>query len=268
VGLGGCTEPRSAHHLQRDNPLGASFWLVPTPSESTELLGRSFVRPPDATFSLEEQSQPNPCEAALSTPAPAEMNNNYENAIDVQRSASGQALLGLYGFSGRAASASHLLYKVTTARKLTRLDTNAYVGCCQTHDCGWGYVSALIYGEGEYVSASEADVSGAASYQLVTAAGQSKYEALERKQIRGWLAVVLTAHDRTSPARACPPEEQWAGYECVARDFIPKVRQSCATNGADDPFWRESPNMQHNLREQRASACRWLEEHGLRSVGD
>jgi hypothetical protein len=65
-----------------------------------------------------------------------------------------------------------------------------------------------MYGEGEYVSASEADVSGAATYQLVTASGQSKYKALERKQIRGWLAVILTAHDRTSPARACPPEEQ------------------------------------------------------------
>jgi hypothetical protein len=267
MGLSGCTEARSAHDWQRDNPLGASFWLVPTPSESSELLGRAFVRPPDATFSLEEQSQPNPCAAELSAPAPAEMKNHYENAVDVEHLASGQALLGLYGFSGRAATASHLLYKVTTARKLTRLDTNGYVSCCQTHDCGWGYVSALIYGEGEYVSASEADASGAGSYQLVTVSGQSRYQALERKQIRGWLAAVLTAHDRTSPAQACPPNQQWAGYECVDRDFIPHVRQSCASSGTDDPFWHDNPRMQHNLREQRATACRWLDEHGLRSLG-
>lgn len=192
------------------------------------------------------------------------MTNHYENAIDVQSSGGGRALLGLYGFSARAASASHLLYKVTTARKLTRLDTTAYVSCCKANECGWGYVSALVYGEGEYVSANEAFVSGSAAYQLVTAEGKSSYQALERKQIRGWLAAVITAHDRKSPARACPAEQQWAGYECVDRDFVPRVRQSCASGGADDPFWNDNPSMQHNLREQQAMACRWLDEHHLR----
>lgn len=263
VGIFGCTDARSAHDFQQSNPLGASFWLVPVPSEGTELLGRAFVRPPEAAFSLEEQSQPNPCEAQLSAAAPAEMSNHYESAIDLRSFGGASAMLGLYGFSGRAGSASHLLYKVSTARKLTRLDTNDYVSCCQLNDCGWGYVSALIYGEGEYVSASEAAASGSATYQVVTAEGQASYQALDRKQIRGWLAAVLTPHDRRRAAQACSAGEVWAGYECVGRDFVADVRQSCARNGADDPFWKDSPNMQHNLREQQAMACRWLEEHDL-----
>lgn len=263
VGWGGCGPARSAHDFQEANPLGTSFWLVPVPSEGTELLGRAFVRPPDATFSLEEQSQPNPCDAQLSAATPADMNNRYESAIDLRSFGGASAMLGLYGFSGQAASASHLLYKVSTARKLTRLDTNGYVSCCQSIDCGWGYVSALIYGEGEYVSASEAAASGSASYQVVSAQGQSSYQALDRKQIRGWLAAVITPHDRRRAAHACPGGEVWAGYECVDRDFVGHVRHSCAHNGADDPFWKDSPNMQHNLKEQQSMACRWLAEHDL-----
>lgn len=248
--------------MQRDNPLGPSFWLVPAPSEDTGLLGRTFVRPPDATFSLEEQSQPNPCEAELRAPAPADMTNHYENAIDVSSSANGRALLGVYGFSGEAASASHLLYKVTTARKLTRLDTTGYVECCKTRACGWGYVSALVYGEGEYVSGRDGSASGSASYELVTAEGKTSYKALDRKQIRGWLAAVITAHDRSTAAHACGIDDVWASYECVPRDRIPQARNLCASD-PNDPFWKDDPKMLYNLKERQETACRWLDDHGL-----
>jgi hypothetical protein len=260
----GCEGARSAHDVQGDNPLGPSFWLVPTPSEDAALLGRTFARPPDTALSLEEQSQPNPCEAELSATAPVDMRNHYENAIDVSSAAYGKALLGVYGFSGDAASASHLLYKVSTAKKLTRLDTTGYVECCKTHDCGWGYVSALVYGEGEYVSARSAKAGGVASYQLLTAQGKTSYQALERKQIRGWLAAVITAHDRQQAARACPADQQWQAYECVSKDLIAQVRQMCAVDGSQDPFWKDNPDMQYNLKEQRERACRWLDDHRLR----
>jgi hypothetical protein len=192
------------------------------------------------------------------------MRNHYENAIDVSSAAYGKALLGLYGFSGDASSASHLLYKVTTAKKLTRLDTSAYVACCKTQACGWGYVSALVYGEGEYVSARSAKAGGAASYQLLTADGKTSYQALERKQIRGWLAAIITAHDRTQAARACPTDEQWQAYECVARDLIPQERQMCASDDSQNPFWKDHPDMQYNLKQQHDQACRWLDDHQLR----
>jgi hypothetical protein len=258
-----CGEARSPHDVQQNNPLGPSFWLVPTPSEDTGLLGRTFVRPPDATFSLEEQSQPNPCEAELNAAAPANMSNHYENAIDVSASAQGKALLGLYGFAGEAASASHLLYKVTTAKKLTRLDTTAYVECCQTRTCGWGYVSALVYGEGEYVSARDGSASGAATYQLVTAEGKTSYKALDKKQIRGWLAAVVTAHDRKTAAHACAVDALWAGYECVSRDKISQARELCGSN-PNDPFWKDNAKMLYLLKERQRGACRWLDEHELR----
>ena len=262
--LAACGGARSAHDLQGDNPLGPSFWLVATPSEDTGLLGRTFVRPPSAQLSLDEQSQPNPCEASLRAAAPATMRNHYENAIDVSTSASGKALLGVYGFSGQAASASHLLYKVTTAQKLTRFDTNEYVACCKQNDCGWGYVSALIYGEGEYVSALDAEASGGGTYQIVSAEGKASYRALDRKVIRGWLAAVITAHDRTQAAQACPAGEQWQGFQCVSADEIQMARNGCAEDGSKKPFWKDDPNMQYMLHRQHLDACRWLDEHQLR----
>jgi hypothetical protein len=237
--------------------------LVAVPSENADLLGRVFVRPPDSSFTLEEQSAPNPCAEALSAAAPADMRNHYENAIDVSASAEGRALLGAYGFSGEAASASHLLYKITTAKKLTRLDTTPYVECCKTHECGWGYVSALVYGEGEYVSARSSRASGTAQYQLITAQGKASYEALDKKQIHGWLAAVLTAHDRKTAVHPCALDAEWAATECVPKEQIPFMRNMCASNDADRPFWKDSPDMQHQLRQQQADACRWLEEHGL-----
>jgi hypothetical protein len=90
-----------------------AFWLVPTPSEDTGLLGRTFVRPPDATFSLEEQSQPNPCEAELSAAAPANMSNHYENAIDVSASssASGAASYQLVTAEGKTSSRRWIVSK-------------------------------------------------------------------------------------------------------------------------------------------------------------
>jgi hypothetical protein len=264
IALGaGCQDARSPHDLQGDNPLGPSFWLVPTPSEDTGLLGRTFARPPDAALSLEEQSQPNPCEASLSPASQAAMRNHYENAIDVTSAVNGRTVLGVYGFSGEAASASHLLYKVSTAQKLTRLDTTAYVDCCEATDCGWGYVSGLVYGEGEYVSARSADASAGGTYQLITAEGKTSYRALDRKVIRGWLAAVITAHDRSKAAQACPVGQRWHGHECVTNEMIAMARQACAEDASRDPFWKDNPDMQYQLKEEQQQACRWLEEHEL-----
>jgi hypothetical protein len=258
-----CDRARSPHDLQRDSPLGPSFWLVAVPSEDAGLLGRVFVRPPDSSFTLEEQSEPNPCDGVLSPAAPADMRNHYENAIQVSASAEGRALLGAYGFAGDAQTASHLLYNITTAKKLTRLDTSAYVECCKTQQCGWGYVSALVYGEGEYVSARSSRASGSAQYQLVSAQGKTSYEALDKKQIHGWLAAVITAHDRRTAVHPCALDSQWAGYECIEKDQVPFMRDRCGTNGAEDPIWRDNPQMQYMERQRQADACRWLDAHGL-----
>lgn len=262
LALVGC-QARSAHDFQRDSPLGPSFWLNPTPSESTALLGRSFERAPDAAFSLAEQSQPNPCEAALPAPTAATMSNHYENAVELSSSGNGQALLGLFGMSVEASDVSHLLFKLQTSRTLERLDTSEYAACCKTHDCGWGYVSALIYGDGEYLTGQETDVKASGSHELVRVRGRQTYRVIQRKQIHGWLAAVLTAHDRAQAVQACPLGERWYAFECASQDMVYAAREGCATDAASDPFWKDSPNMQHTLAQQRERACRWLDDHRI-----
>jgi hypothetical protein len=254
---------RSAHDVQRDSPLGPSFWLNPVPSETPSLLGRSFKRPPDAAFSLTEQSEPNPCEAALPAPTQAAMSNHYENAMDLSSTGNGQALLGLFGMTAEASHVSHLLFKVQTSQRLERLDSNEYVACCKTHDCGWGYVSALIYGDGEYLSGQQTDAAASGNYEVIQLKGNLHYRVLERKQIHGWLAAVLTAHDRSQAIQACPAGEHWRAIECVDEDTTYAARENCATDRSSDPFWKDSPQMQHSLKEQQASACRWLDDHGI-----
>lgn len=260
--LAGC-DARSAHDMQRNSPLGPSFWLNPVPSEAPSLLGRSFERAPDAALSLTEQSEPNPCEAALPAATSSDMSNHYENAMDLSSVGNGQALLGLFGMTAQASDVSHLLFKLRTSRRLERLDSTEYVACCKTQDCGWGYVSALIYGDGEYLSGQETNVSASASYEVIQLQGRHSYRVIERKQIHGWLAAVLTAHDRSQAVQACPAGEHWRAIECVNDDTIYAAREGCAEDRSADPFWKDSPQMQHSLEQQRESACRWLDDHQI-----
>jgi hypothetical protein len=106
-------------------------------------------------------------------------------------------------------------------------------------------------------------VSAGGTYQLVTAKGTSTYRALDRKLIRGWLAAVITAHDRRQAARACPVGERWYGFECVTPDDVLLAREVCAEDKAHDPFWKDNPQMQYQLTERQKNACRWLDEHEL-----
>ena len=51
-GCGG--PPGPANIMQKDNPLGPSFWIIPVPSDDESLLGRTFAAPPDPSKTLEE----------------------------------------------------------------------------------------------------------------------------------------------------------------------------------------------------------------------
>jgi hypothetical protein len=262
VGAAGCS-PRSPYDLQRDNPLGPSFWLNPAPSDDDGLLGRTFLKPPDTALTLEEQSRPNPCADKLLAAKLAEAPNKYENAIDVKSSASGGALLSLFGFSADFSSATHLVYKVNTQKKLTRLDTSEYETCCKTNQCGWGYVSSLIFGEGEYASAQETSASAGGSYTVVTLRGSTSFKILNKKDIKGFLAAVITAHDRSAAAQACSPDQEWLAVECVDKGVAARQRGWCAEDGSKDPMWKDDPEMRRMEKEQQDRACRWLDDHKL-----
>jgi hypothetical protein len=262
-----CMPARTGGEMQRDNPLGPSFWIIPTPSDDDGLLGRSFTRPPDTGLTLEEQSQPNPCADKLAAAKDAAMGNKYENAIDVRSSASGGALLGLYGFSADVSKATHLVYKVSTAKRLSRLDTSEYVECCKQKSCGWGYVSALVYGEGDYVSGAETAAKAEGHYTVVTGKGETSFKVLNKRQIKGYVAAVLTAHDRGAAAQACPPGETWGATECVPNERVEQARMACRGQlpgmGAMPAEEAESPDFKQLAAQQQQQACMWLDMHKL-----
>lgn len=267
----GCMPPQSASNMQSNNPLGPSFWVIPTPSDDDGLLGRTFGRPPDTALSLEEQSQPNPCAEKLAEARLVEMPNNYENAIDVKTVAGGGAMLGMFGFSADASMATHLLYKVKTQKKMSRLDTQEYVECCQTANCGWGYVSALIYGEGEYASGQQADVAAQGNYQIYSGGGSHSYKLLNKRNIKGYLAAVITAHNRSEAVQACASDQEWAGIECVKKGEIQEQQAKCRgnlgmmnmlqANQVDDGDEEAGANIEQIMKMMQQQACDWLDRH-------
>lgn len=256
---------RSPHDVQSDNPLGPSFWLIPVPSDDDSLLGRTFTQPPDTARTLEEQSRPNFCVEKLAPVREAEMPNHYENAINTSSQVGGAALLRLYGFSMDASVATHLIYKVNTTRRVARLDTTEYMECCRQSDCGWGYVSALIYGEGDYSSGKEARAQAGGNFTVISAGSQRSFQVLNTRRIKGYLAAVITAHDRSQGAQACPPGQRWAGMACVDSWMIQLAERTCQHGSSDahDSTWRDNPELQQQAREEQQQACEWLRLHQL-----
>jgi hypothetical protein len=260
----GCAPLQTAYDAQRDNPLGPSFWVIAAPSDDVSLLGRIFVRPPDSALTLEEQSSPNPCAAALAAPRSSPMTNHFENAIATHDEVSGRALLTAYGFSGAAGLATHLLYKVTTSSKLTQLDTTEYESCCRQHDCGWGYVQALVQGAGEYAAGSHATADLKANYFMASGGGARSFRVDQRREVRGYLAAVIAVHDRREAVQPCAPGYEWAAVECVPKGTTARMADWCRHGKPEsrDPFWKNDQGMQDLFRGQQQLACDWLVEHG------
>jgi hypothetical protein len=262
--LAGCVPPQTGYDAQGNNPLGPSFWIVATPSDDEGLLGRKLVRPPDAALTLEEQSAPNPCASALLPRSQAQMPNHYENAIDTSQSARGSAQLATYGFAAQAQDATHLLYKVSTSTKVTRLDTTEYEACCRQNDCGWGYVQSLVYGEGEYAAGRKSELQAQGNYTVLSGGVAKQFQVTNTKKIRGYLAAVLVAHDRSQAVQACSAGQEWASIECVPKGALAESEKVCRSGvrEASDPFWADNDDALQRFRRDQLQACDFLSAHG------
>lgn len=258
----GCATP--AFSPQADNPLGPSFWIIPVPSEDDSLLGRVFAKVPSTEMTLEEQSSPNPCLAKLAEKRESSMQNHYENAIDTKTSAGGGALLGMYGFSAQVGTASHLMYKISTTTKISRIDTPEYQACCKEKGCGWGYVASLVHGDGEYAAGNEMTAQAGGNYTIVSAGVSRSFSVSNKKTIKGYLAAIIVAHNRDEAAQACPAGKMWAKIECVAQDFGWQQEELCKKGNpqATDPGWKDNQQMQATFKSQQDEACKWLTNHG------
>jgi hypothetical protein len=260
--------PQSPHNMQKNNPLGPSFWIIPVPSDDDSLLARTFAKPPDTALTLEEQSAPNPCADKLQDKRESEMPNHYEDAIDTKTSANAGALLSLYGFSADVSSATHLLYKVNTSKRLARFDTSEYMACCKEKGCGWGYVAALVRGEGEYASAIESSAAVKGNYSVISGGVSRSFNVSNKRAIKGYIAAIIVAHNRGDAAQACSPDMVWAKIECVPKNMPHEKEELCKKGNpqASDPMWKDNAQMQGIYKKQQDDACSWLASHGGPSI--
>ena len=205
VGCGAPPTPRTASRSGGGSagasPLGPSYVLIPLPTEDDALLGRILPEMPTEGRTLEEIARANPCLAKLSDAKATPLSSSFEDAQELAFGAKAKALLGTFGFSGDAERATHFVYKLETSKRLARGDTAEYDTCCKDKQCGYGYVSALIYGEGEYATGEESRASAGADVAMVSVGGSAKLKVLHRRKVKGFLAAVVTVTDRTKSER-------------------------------------------------------------------
>ncbi|MFO0666644.1 MAG: hypothetical protein U0174_22000 [Polyangiaceae bacterium] len=184
VGCGGGPKFPEAEKLPAmpESPFGPSYVLQPLPNEDDSLLGRVLGALPEPGRSLEEVAQPNPCLDKLTEPKPSPLTSTFDSAEELAAGARGKAVLGSFGFSADANRATHLVYHLETQRRIARTDTVEYAACCKVRGCGYGFVSALVYGDGDYSTAEETTGAARAEFAVMSASGSAKVRTLHRRK--------------------------------------------------------------------------------------
>lgn len=189
-------------------PIGDEYTLVPGPSDDDTLLGRVIISAPQPGQSLSDLAQPNPCGDKLEPAKKVAMTAVYEDAQELAIGAKANATLGLFGFSADVNHATHFLYKLTPAHKVLRADTVEYAACCAEkggNACGYGYVQALVYGDGEYATGEETSASGGVNVVSVGGtSGNIALKVLHRKKVQGYFAIAVHPRDPSKKSEVGP----------------------------------------------------------------
>lgn len=247
---GSVPRPRSAATSAADgNPLGPSYVLLPLPTEDDSLLGRVLPVAPEPGRSLEETARANPCAEHLSEPRETPLASHFSYAEELSAGARAGAVLGAFGFSADARRATHFVYDLKTDKRLGRVDTAAYDACCAERGCGYGYVSALIHGDGSYATGEEGRALGSVEVPLVaSASGEVALSILQKRQVRGYVAALITVTDRAQGdalgplgvARAAGITEATAPE--MVRRLYERERVSVTTEGSSWAFVQGLPD--------------------------
>lgn len=197
----------SAANGPEASPLGPSYVLLPLPSDDESLLGRVLPELPQPGHSLEETSRPNPCAKALTEPKVTPLASTFVDAQEVTGNAQARAMLGVFGFEGDARRASHFAYELETEKRAALTDTTEYVKCCEEapEGCGVGFISALVYGRGEYSTGEESGARGSVTVPMAGAGGGVQLKVLHRRKVKGYLAALVTLTKRDKQAAALGP---------------------------------------------------------------
>ncbi len=198
AGCGATPTPRTAARAAANdgNPLGPSYVLMPLPGEDDSLLGRVIPSAPQPGRSLEEVARANPCAEHLAERKETPLASSFEYAEELSGSASAGALLGTFGFSADARRATHFIYKLGTDKRVGVVDTAGYAACCAEKGCGYGFVSALVHGQGEYATGEESAGSGGVDIPAIaSASGEVSLKVLNKRKVTGYIAAVVTITD-------------------------------------------------------------------------
>jgi hypothetical protein len=170
--------------------------LNPLPSDDDSLIGRVIGELPSGGRSLEEVARPNPCAEKLTETKRVPALATFEDAEELAVGGKATATLGTFGFSGDVSRATHFVYKVQTSERLSKLDTTEYELCCkEKNSCGYGFISALVYGSGEYATAEETAAAGGANVVFLKAEGSAALRILHRRQVKGYVAALIRVSD-------------------------------------------------------------------------
>ncbi|MBU0551063.1 hypothetical protein KKB55_19610 [Myxococcota bacterium] len=177
---------------------------------------------------MEEISRPNPCLVHLKPPKTTPQANRFEDAQEISIGGRSKAILGTFGFDFNANELNYFIYRLNTDKKLSQIDTIDYVNCCKSNDCGYGYVSSLIHGQGEYAVGSETFADGSAGIPIASAGGTINLKMMKRRNVQGWLAAVVTVTN--SDKRQALSEMKLAEEAGIQEDTLPAQMQSIYNN--------------------------------------
>lgn len=209
------------------SPLGPSYILIPVPDDDDSLVGRVIASVPNRGHSLAEVSRPNECASALSEKRVGPLAGTYEDAQELSAGGQARAALGVFGFEGDAQTATHFYYKIDVNKRVSQMDTPEYVACCKERgSCGYGFISALIYGDGEYATAAETSASAGATIALSAgASGFVEAKVMHRRKVRGYVAALVTLNSENSSLKTSVlGDPAAAGIVLTEQDLPTQVR--------------------------------------------
>jgi len=176
--------------------LGPSSVLIPRSVDDDALLGRVVLDVPENGRSIEEVSRPNDCGDKLGEKKEQPLVGTFEDIQALAPGGKARAALQMFGLEENVEAATHFYYKLDVERRVTRAVTPEYLACCKDKGtCGYGFVSALTYGEGVYASAVENSVEGSVDLPVAGSGGFLKAKILQKRYVYGYVAAFVTIAD-------------------------------------------------------------------------
>lgn len=186
------------------SPLGAGYVLLPKSNDDRSLIGKLVMETPEAGKSLEDVAKPNECAEKLGAPKEEPVVATFEDAQGLAAGNRKKAALKAFGLEDEDGSGTHFYYKLDVEKRSTVTVTPEYATCCKDKGtCGYGVITALGYGQGEFAVVGE-ESAGRASIQIPVSQEERGFinaRFLRKKYVYGYVAALVSVADpATAPA--------------------------------------------------------------------